>query len=144
MTTSMNVEEAIVSRVASLASAGALEPCAAAARQGRRSVRDPLKMGWLYYFEYKCLYSARRYSDAYRLFHEIKGPKPTPIAFTENNAIWIHSVAMELAFRVGDFAAIDVIAAAAKKLAANQPARVGQLEETRKSLVDQAATLAKG
>jgi len=133
----MDSEDAVVSHVASLAKANALQQCAMAARQGRQTVRDPLALGWLYYYEYKSLYGARRYADAYGLFQEIKRPKPTHVVFTENNAIWIHSVAMELAFRVAEFGAIDTIAESAKKLAANQPQRVKQLEETRRSLVAQ-------
>jgi hypothetical protein len=139
MTTPMDTDEgAIVSRVAALAKAGSLQQCAMAAREGRRTVADPLKAGWLYYYEYKCLYTARMYQEAYRLFHEMMGPKPKPIVLTENNAIWVHSVAMELAFRVKDVQAIDAIANKAKKLASSQPARVTEIENTRQLLLKQA------
>ncbi len=137
-------EGALVERVAKLNQTRALEQCVAAASEALPSVRDRLKAGWLYYYKYKSLYEAKRFEEAYRFFYEMTGPKATALVFTTNNAIWVHSVAMELAWRVKDAPAIDRLAQKAMELAVSQPARVQQIEANRRQLLELLQRAASG
>jgi len=95
-----------------------------------------MNLGWVYYYEYKCLYELARYQEAFDLFKEVSGPKKSLLVFSLNNGIWMHSVAMELAFRLNDRQAVIDIADKALEIAKSQPDRVKMIEDNRKQMLE--------
>lgn len=61
-------------------------------------VVDPKLLGWLRYYEFKCLYELRAFKEAVDLFRH---PEPAPVDIPLKNAGWMHSVAAECAAMMG-------------------------------------------
>jgi hypothetical protein len=59
---------------------------------------DPRLLGWLRYYEFKCLYELRRFREAVDLFRR---PEPSPFHLPLNIAAWMHSAAAECAAMMG-------------------------------------------
>lgn len=59
---------------------------------------DPRQLGWLRYFEFKCLYELRAFKEAVELFRR---PEAAPYFIALKNAAWMHSVAAECAAMMG-------------------------------------------
>lgn len=59
---------------------------------------DPLLLGWLRYYAFRCLYALEAWAEAVELFRR---PEPRPFFLGLRNAAWMHSVAAECAARLG-------------------------------------------
>lgn len=59
---------------------------------------DPKLLGWLRYYEFRCLYELRAFKEAVDLFRH---PEPVPCHVPLKNAAWMHSVAAECAAMMG-------------------------------------------
>src|SRR5690606_13947654 len=113
-----------------------LSACVDTARKQRATLKDPINLGWIYYYEYKCLYELSRHREAFSLFLEATGPKRTMLVFSYNNGMWMHSVAMELAYHLRDRRSVVRIAKDALELAKDDPSWIETIKRNRKIILE--------
>lgn len=59
---------------------------------------DPRLLGWLRYYQFKCLFELRAFKEAVDLFRR---PEPAPFHLPLKNAAWMHAAAAECAAMMG-------------------------------------------
>jgi hypothetical protein len=102
------IEERLT-RVHALCAEGYARKAHALAVDGKRALlaseeRDPRLLGWLRYYELKCLYALKAWKEAVDLF---RSPEPVAYVMPLKNGAWCHSVAAECAAELGE--AEDVV-----------------------------------